>query len=104
MANRAEGYREHLLEAVHQIGATHAAAIESEMKSGHPWQNQTGAAEAGLFTHAEPTDAGVRIRAGGSVFYQIYLERKNAGRYAIIVPTLQRHYGSFMSDMKALVS
>ncbi|MGI8404976.1 MAG: hypothetical protein ACR2OE_09485 [Thermomicrobiales bacterium] len=103
MANRADGYAERLIDAVHQIGDTHAAEIQSEMKSNHPFQNQTGAAEAGLFAKAEPSDTGVRIRAGHGVFYGIYLERKNAGRYAIVLPTLQQHYGSFMSDMKALV-
>lgn len=71
--------------ALNANAQTHASRGESVMKGGAPWNDQTGAARAGLFGRAEGTD----ITLGGSVHYQIYLElgtSKMAAR-PIIVPT-----------------
>ena len=63
----------------------HASRGESRMKANAPWNDQTGAARAGLFGEAE----GTTIVLGGTVYYQIFLElgTVHAAPRPIIVPT-----------------
>lgn len=61
----------------------------SYMKNNAPWTDQTGAARNGLNGQVFSDDDGVAIVFYHSVFYGIFLELKNSGKYAIINPTIQ---------------
>lgn len=104
MANRADGYAERLLEAVFQICETHAQLIADDARVSAPWQDRTGNARSGLHGTATRQDAGAGAKVAYSVAYGVFLERKNAGRFATVVPALQRGYAPLMSDIKALIS
>lgn len=103
MADKVASYAKRLLEAVYALAVEWASRIQSSMKSGARWTDRTGAARAGLFGRAMKLAVGAVIVCGGTVFYQIYLERKNAGRYAIILPTMQANYAPIFASLQQLV-
>lgn len=76
-----------------------AQDIEAWAKSNHPWNNITGAAEAGLNCRAEFTGAGVKITLAHGVDYGIWLEVKFAGKWGVIEKAMSAHYGDIMAAM-----
>jgi hypothetical protein len=54
----------------------------------HPWQNQTGAAEAGLRVEVRQEGDTFVIEISHSVYYGIYLESRWAGRWGVIPATV----------------
>jgi hypothetical protein len=54
-----------------------------------PWEDQTGEAREGLDTEVEIGALQWRLYLFHSVEYGIWLEIKNSGEYAIIMPTLE---------------
>jgi len=73
------------------------------MKSNAPWTDRTTNARNGL--------GGIVFKQGkrwvmnlfGRVNYQIWLEVKNGGKYAIITPTVQAWGPRVMSNMTGLI-
>jgi hypothetical protein len=65
--------------------------IIAAMRSGAPWQDQTGAARSGLDSQVEVDGDSVRIIAFHRVPYGVYLETRWSGRYQIIRPVLQEY-------------
>lgn len=74
-----------------------APQIESDAKQNAPWTDRSGNARSGLFTHVETEEGSGRLYLSGRMYYQIFLERRWAGRYAIIMPTLQAWEGRVMA-------
>lgn len=103
MAERVKQYSERLLAAVFRLAEEWASRIADDVKRNHAWKNRTGAAEAGIFGRAFRLATGAVILIGGSVFYQIYLERRWGGRYAGIIPALQRAYAPILASLQQLV-
>jgi hypothetical protein len=68
-----------------------AGPAESDMKTNAPWRDRTSAARNSLNARAEirntPTATSVSLRLAHGVQYGVWLELKNAGRYAIVRPT-----------------
>ncbi len=103
MAKRVEAYGKRLLQAVYELAVKWTQQLVNEMKETHPWKNRTGAAEKNLFGRVVRVAMGAVLILGHGVTYGIYLERKNAGRYAIVHPTLQRNYAAIMASLQQLV-
>lgn len=59
------------------------------MKANAPWTDRTTAARGGLSHRLERAGDGWGLILFGRVAYQIYLETKQSGKYAIITPTIQ---------------
>ena len=84
-----ELFKERLDAAVLDGMGVIALEAEAYAKANHPWNNQTGRAEAGLNAYAELTGAHeVSMYLSHGVPYGIFLELKFAGRDAIILPTI----------------
>lgn len=66
-----------------------ATKSESAMRSGAPWNDQTGAARSGLHTETSHSGHSHTIIFAHSVSYGIWLEVRFSGRYAIILPSVQ---------------
>lgn len=64
-----------------------------------PWTDRTGNARAGLHSDVQVLDQGrtFELIIAGSVFYQIFLETRFSGKYAIIMPTIN-HIGKLLMD------
>lgn len=80
-----------------------AADISADMKANHPWENQTGEAEAGLYAMATG-GSNPSIVAGGKAPHQIFLElgtRFMAPR-AIIGPTLKAYHPKVRTEMNRI--
>lgn len=103
MADRVDNYKRRLLAAVYALATEWATRIEAQMKSGARWKDQTGNARRGLFGRAMRLAVGAVILAGHSVTYGIYLERKYAGRNAIVTPTLQQSYAPIFASLQQLI-
>jgi len=98
-------------QAVIRVGNYWAAVIEAEAKRRATWQDRTSNARqalrayvnssapekfgAGQYGYPNPNDLArdtVALYLSHGMEYGIHLETKYQGRYAIIMPTLQRHY------------
>lgn len=74
--------------------------IEEHMKLEAPWTDRTSAARNGLAAqHQRVEFMHHRIVMTHAVYYGIYLETKNDGRYAIIRPTLNTHAPKVMGTL-----
>lgn len=88
-----------ILTAAHSF----APRIETHMKTNAPWTDRTGNARAGLFARASVAGTGAKITFGHTVFYGIFLETRFAGRYAIVLPTLEEMAPEFMSYASKII-
>lgn len=104
MADRVERYARNLLNAVYVLASEWASRLADEAKATHPWANRTGEAEAKLFGRATRLAAGALIVLGHGAAHGIYLERRWAGRWAVIMPVLQRNYAAIMQSLQRLVA
>lgn len=63
--------------------------VEAYAQTHAPWEDQTGAARAGLHAEVGIEGTDVTLSLMHSVDYGVYLELKDNGQYAIIMPTLE---------------
>jgi hypothetical protein len=96
-------YAQRLLSAVFDLSQYFAARIESFAKARAPWTDRTGNARQGLTARAFRTATAVTIVLWHSMSYGIWLEVKNSGRFAAILPSLEAHYAPFMRAVEGLM-
>ena len=92
-ANRIE---KEVMAKLFAVGQRYAPVLENYAKKNAPWNDITGNARNGLYGRAELLPNTVRIILGHSVEYGIYLEQRWAFKYAILMPTLLKHYNEIM--------
>jgi len=103
LANNAKAYGENVMKALHLLADHFAAVLESAAKSNAKWTDQTGAARQGLTGLAVKSAAGIVISLFHTMFYGIFLELKHAGRYAVIMRTLESNHAAIMGAARKLV-
>ncbi len=75
-----------------------APVLETEAKNNAPWVDRTGNARQGLNGFAEDVSQTiVEIYLAHKMDYGVWLELKNSGRYAVILPTIEAHYQPIMN-------
>lgn len=67
-----------------------ARAVENYARTRAPWEDRTGDARRGLTAEAYSADGQVVMTLAHTVEYGIWLETIQNGRFAIILPTLNR--------------
>jgi len=94
LARACIAHGEQLRVSVLEFAETLATIAEREAKRNAPWRDRTGAARRQLhaFVEAQGPGRGDRFRVvlAHGVPYGLWLEIKQAGRWAIILPTLER--------------
>lgn len=71
-----------------------AIEIEAAMKENAPWTDRTGNARQTLAAFVYVVKDGlIALVAKQQMSYGVWLELKNGGRFAIVIPTLERFYG-----------
>jgi len=83
--------------------ATHfAGVLEAYAKANAPWHDRTSNARQTLFSVVDVEKERVILYLSHGMEYGVFLELCNAGRYAIILPTLEAHYEQIKQAMKDL--
>jgi hypothetical protein len=103
MADRVTSYAKRLLAAVYALATEWASRIANDARSSAPWQDHTGLARRSILGRAFRLAVGAVIVISGGAPYSIYLERKNAGRFAAITPALQRSYAAVFASLQQLI-
>lgn len=90
------------------VKAIDALAPEAEawLKANHPWQNETGAAEAGLHAQLVYTPeqfAGLMMSHGDDVPYAIWLEVAHQARFSVLMPALDVFGPRLTSEVRKIV-
>jgi hypothetical protein len=90
---------------IHAVVSYQATKAESHMRTTAPWTDRTGNARSGLTAIAEwnPGESHI-IRLFHRVTYGIWLEVRWAGKYAVILPTVQRFGPDTMRMLQGLFS
>ena len=90
---------------VHKMAVMHAPLIKNWMKANVPWQDRTTNARQTLYTEVnQVVGSMVEIILSHGMYYGIYLELNNAGRYAIIGPALDHWAPILWSEVLRLLS
>jgi hypothetical protein len=87
-------YQRRVMAAVMTLAQYFAQKMQDEARRNATWEDRTGNARSGLFAIAEAAAGDlvtIYLSHGHTVYYGVFLEICNGGRYAIILPTLQRN-------------
>jgi len=103
LAANVKKYGEGVVKALHALADHFAAVLEAAAKANAPWTDRTAAARQGLTGLAVKAATGIVIYLFHTVSYGIYLELKNAGRYAVIMRTMESNHGAIMGAARKLV-
>jgi len=79
-------------EAVEQVIEHYAGEVQDYAQENAPWNDRTGDARSGLTAEASSQGNTNEIVLYHTVDYGIWLEIRNSGEYAIILPTIE-HMG-----------
>ncbi len=97
-ADLADAYVTAIHKGVRAIAQRWAPEIANWMKDGAPWTDRTGNARQTLYTAVEEVvNQMVTIILSHGVYYGIFLELRNAGRFAIVNPALD-HFAPLIWD------
>ncbi len=94
-------YEKRVYEAIRRLAEYFAPVIETYAKDNAPWTDRTGNARQGLQGLTEDiSESIVAIVLKHGVDYGIWLELMAGGRYSIIGPALEAHYGEVLRILK----
>lgn len=103
MVGRLNEWKKQLAEAIFVLGKFFAARMEAYARKHARWTDRTTNARQGLTGQAFKLATGVVIYLFHRMEYGIWLEVANSGKYAIILETLETHYGDIMAALQKLV-
>lgn len=89
-------YGKRAIVAVRAVADYIAQKIQDDARRNAPWHDRTGNARSGLFAVTDAEGAASDIVAiylshGHTVVYGKFLELSRAGKYAVILPTIERN-------------
>lgn len=96
-------YERALYQAIYTICLRRKPEIENWMKANAPWTDRTGNARQTLHVDVEAAVDRIAMVLAHGMFYGIYLETKNAGRYAIVTPAVDYWAPIIMADVRAVL-
>ena len=101
----ADAYISAIHRGVMAIAQRRAPEIENWMKDNAPWTDRTANARQTLYTEVtDVTNQMVSLTLSHGVYYGIFLEVNNAGRYAIINPALDHFAPLIWADVQRMLS
>lgn len=77
----------------------YAEEIKAYAQANAPWSDRTGDARAGLDVSVDQEGTSVVLELYHTVDYGLYLEVKNSGELAIIMPTLEHFAGDMFASL-----
>lgn len=97
-------YERDLKAALLQLALSFAPKIEADMRASAPWTDRTGNLRASLYAAVENLVHEIAIYIDYGLDYGVYLEFKNASRYAVIAPTLDKWGPLVWEAVRRLIS
>ena len=88
--------------ALRALADSYAARIEAWMKQNAQWTDHTGNARQGLHTAVDETVNSIALHLMHGVDYGLWLEIRNQGVYAILLPALDKFSAEIWQDIEAL--
>ncbi len=101
-ANMAK-YGNDIHKMVEDVANQFAPQIESEAKNDAPWKDRTGETRDALFTVVQRPTADLTViylSHGKTKKHGKLLELRWAGKYSIVLPTLERYYSPIMTTLQ----
>lgn len=98
-------YGDRVFVAILAVAQYIATKAQNEMRHSAPWTDRTGNARNALFSLAQPMARDIVViyfSHGSAIEYGIYLETNYSGKYAVIVPTIQRLLPEIDQMLKAI--
>lgn len=80
-----------------------AREIEEYARANAPWEDRTGDARAGLTAEAQETNSSTTITLYHTVEYGVWLEIRWSGKYAIVLPTLEKMGPKLFNRMEGMM-
>ena len=84
-------------------GDTVAKKLEASAKANRPWTDRSGRARQSLNSDSEWVGNKVRVSLSHGVDYGIWLELCNEGKYAIIMPTINKEGPSILKGLEKIL-
>lgn len=103
LASAAATYGQRALAAVVALIRSFEPRIETYAKDHAPWTDRTANARQTLFSIDEVAGEIITLYLSHGMPYGKWLELCNAGKYAIVMKTLEAHYGQIKSALDALL-
>lgn len=95
MAKALEQYGEKVLVAVQAVAEFIALKMQNAARTNAIWEDRTGNARTGIFgvstREAAEEVVAIYLSHGHTVYYGIFLELAHGGKYAVIMPTIEKH-------------
>jgi len=104
LADAIEKYAEDILILAHTAAEEIAKSMQEYAQSTAPWNDITGDARAGLLTTVIITSDSITIVLYHTVYYGLFLEVSNGGKYRVILPTVVTFAALYFAMMKAAMS
>lgn len=102
MMGRMQTYQGRVLFAVEQVANYFAVVFEQQAKQNAPWQDRTANARQNLHAWVEVASEIVTLYLSHGVDYGLYLEVGFAGRYAVIMPTIEAHLDAIRKMLQGI--
>lgn len=77
-----------------------APSLENYARSNRPWQDRTGNARRRLHTKVVTSADDLSIQLHHGVSYGVFLELKQAGKFAILKPTIMQNQAAVLKIIK----
>lgn len=103
LADNLDKWGEKVLQAAKDAMTILAPRLQESAQANAPWNDITGDARAGLKAVPILSDESVKVTLYHSVYYGIFLEVCNGGKYRIIVPTIIEVGPLYWSILKGLI-
>jgi hypothetical protein len=95
-------YVDRINAALLALAQSYAARIEAWMKQNASWTDRTGNARQGLRAEVEEMVNQIAINMMHGVPYGVWLEIRNQGVYAILLPALDKFAAELWDDIERL--
>lgn len=105
LARAVEQYGDRVFVAIRAVAGRTAQAMQDSARNDATWTDRTGNARSGLFSLVEEASREVVVlylSHGHTIEYGKFLELAHGGKYAIIMPTIQKIMPQIVRDLKGI--
>lgn len=97
-------YGQDAKQAILDLAMEYVPILETYAKRQASWTDRTANARQSLYAIVSQENGKTTIFLSHGMDYGVWLELRNAGRYAIILPTLEAHYEQIASNVRRIFS